>query len=146
VSPVRVNPRPVVRPPTRSNGSPSSNDQRRLQDVPIMLSPEREGRLTMEMYSLFEVYSDASITFIGPHGFSKRECASCCGRVWTVRCELPSPRVAAHSVLFLFLCANAPVFMWRRENRQRRDTPAFLSPVEPSPPFPRQEYTGSISC
>ncbi|KAG0283651.1 hypothetical protein BGZ96_011957 [Linnemannia gamsii] len=54
VSPVRVNPRPVVRPPTRSNGSPSSNDQRRLQDVPIMLSPEREGRLTMEMYSLFE--------------------------------------------------------------------------------------------
>lgn len=54
VSPVRVNPRPVVRPPTRSNGSPSSNEQRRLQDVPIMLSPEREGRLTMEMYSLFE--------------------------------------------------------------------------------------------
>ncbi|KAF9124394.1 hypothetical protein BG015_005094, partial [Linnemannia schmuckeri] len=54
VSPVRVNPRPVIRPPTRSNGSPSSNEQRRLQDVPIMLSPEREGRLTMEMYSLFE--------------------------------------------------------------------------------------------
>ncbi|KAG9062613.1 hypothetical protein KI688_004915 [Linnemannia hyalina] len=54
VSPVRVNPRPVVRPPTRSNVSPSSNEQRRLQDVPIMLSPEREGRLTMEMYSLFE--------------------------------------------------------------------------------------------
>ncbi|KAG0372081.1 hypothetical protein BGX24_000777 [Mortierella sp. AD032] len=54
VSPVRVNPRPVVRPLSRSNGSPSSNEHRRLQDVPIMLAPEREGRLTMEMYSLFE--------------------------------------------------------------------------------------------
>ncbi|KAF9132925.1 hypothetical protein BGW39_011013 [Mortierella sp. 14UC] len=54
VSPVRVNPRPVVRPPSRSNGSSSSNEQRRLQDVPIMLTPELEGRLTMEMYSLFE--------------------------------------------------------------------------------------------
>ncbi|KAG0256271.1 hypothetical protein BGZ95_005543 [Linnemannia exigua] len=54
VSPVRVNPRPVVRPSSRSNGSSSSNEQRRQQDVPIMLAPEREGRLTMEMYSLFE--------------------------------------------------------------------------------------------
>ncbi|KAG0208440.1 hypothetical protein BGX33_006242 [Mortierella sp. NVP41] len=54
VSPVKVNPRPVVRPPTRSHGSPASNEQRRLQDVPIMMAPDREGKLTMEMYSLFE--------------------------------------------------------------------------------------------
>ncbi|KAF9935427.1 hypothetical protein FBU30_000025 [Linnemannia zychae] len=54
VSPVRVNPRPVVRPSSRPSGPSSSSEQRRHQDVPILLSPEREGRLTMEMYSLFE--------------------------------------------------------------------------------------------
>lgn len=133
VSPVRVNPRPVVRPSTRSNGSPSSNEQRRLQDVPIMLSPEREGRLTMEMYSLFEVCFNAYIQLMAffhrtPCIFETRVCY-CCGRVWTVRCERPSPRVAARFCFCCFLCAKAPVFMWREE--RGRGTPAFLSPALP---------------
>ncbi|KAF9918272.1 hypothetical protein BX616_009664 [Lobosporangium transversale] len=50
VTPVRVDPRSLVQPMFLS----LSSEQRLHQQVPIILSPEREARLTTEMYSLFE--------------------------------------------------------------------------------------------
>ncbi|KAF9361786.1 hypothetical protein BGX26_011781 [Mortierella sp. AD094] len=55
VAPIRVNPRPTVKTTTRSTASNNHTEQRVYQQVPIMLPPEREVRLTMEMYSLFEI-------------------------------------------------------------------------------------------
>lgn len=54
VAPIRVNPRPVARSPARPSAGGLSTEQRLHQQVPIVLAPEREARLTMEMYSLFE--------------------------------------------------------------------------------------------
>ncbi|KAG0358075.1 hypothetical protein BC939DRAFT_1683 [Gamsiella multidivaricata] len=54
VAPIRVNPRPIVRPPMRSSTPNISTEQRLHQQVPIVLPPEREASLTMEMYRLFE--------------------------------------------------------------------------------------------
>ncbi|KAG0248260.1 hypothetical protein BG011_000267 [Mortierella polycephala] len=54
VAPIRVNPRPVVRTLGRPSAPDISTEQRLHQQVPIVLPSEREARLTMEMYSLFE--------------------------------------------------------------------------------------------
>ncbi|KAF9116137.1 hypothetical protein BGX27_004720 [Mortierella sp. AM989] len=54
VAPIRVNPRPTVKTMTRSSTQTNPSEQRVHQQVPIMLPQEYEGRLTMEMYSLFE--------------------------------------------------------------------------------------------
>ncbi|KAF9574776.1 hypothetical protein EC968_005562 [Mortierella alpina] len=63
VAPIRVNPRPIV----RSQGGRLSSgygpkeqrqhhqpQQQQQQPVPILLPPDYEGKLTMQMYSLFE--------------------------------------------------------------------------------------------
>ncbi|KAG0211526.1 hypothetical protein BGX28_007750 [Mortierella sp. GBA30] len=60
VAPIRVNPRPVVRTSGRSTASHTPKEQRQVQQqqqqrpVPILLAPDHEVKLTMEMYSLFE--------------------------------------------------------------------------------------------
>ncbi|KAF9365325.1 hypothetical protein BGX34_010451 [Mortierella sp. NVP85] len=50
VAPIRANSRPAG----RSSARPSLSTEQLHQQVPIVLAPEREARLTMEMYSLFE--------------------------------------------------------------------------------------------
>ncbi|KAF9956740.1 hypothetical protein BGZ72_002533 [Mortierella alpina] len=63
VAPIRVNPRPIVRSQGgRLSSGYNSKDQRlhhqqqqqQQQPVPILLPPDYEGKLTMQMYSLFE--------------------------------------------------------------------------------------------
>ncbi|KAF8939631.1 hypothetical protein BGZ58_009132 [Dissophora ornata] len=58
VAPIRVNPRPIVRSSTRSSGI--STEQRLHQQVPIVLPPEHESRLTMEMSTVNDLGTNTS--------------------------------------------------------------------------------------
>lgn len=89
----------------------------------------------MEMYSLFEVCLNASTQlftfFIGPHVFSRGECAIAAGV-----CEPYNVSFRLHVCqrIFVVVAFLAPKRLsscgGRREERGRR-TPAFLSPVLP---------------
>ncbi|KAF9291756.1 hypothetical protein BGZ68_002475 [Mortierella alpina] len=59
VAPIRVNPRPIVRSQggrlsSGYNSKEQRQQQQQQQPVPILLPPEYEGKLTMQMYNLFE--------------------------------------------------------------------------------------------
>ncbi|KAF9171649.1 hypothetical protein BGX21_006263 [Mortierella sp. AD011] len=60
VAPIRVNPRPTVKTSTRSAASNSHTEQRVHQQVPIMLPPDREVRLTMEISTVNDLGTNSS--------------------------------------------------------------------------------------